>query len=71
MFNFITSLLRFEGISTKVIIVTASLSYLLQINAIIAGNPLYLIVLYTLAPWIPLVLFEGVWKVKIIQSSHY
>ena len=64
MFNFITSFLRFEGISTKVIIVTAFLSYLLQINAIIAGNPLYLIVLYTLAPWIPLVLFEGVWKVK-------
>ncbi|MDG1010547.1 MAG: cyclic nucleotide-binding domain-containing protein [Amylibacter sp.] len=83
MLNFITNFLRFEGIPTKVVIITAVMSYLLQINAIVAGNPLYIIALYTLAPWIPLVLFEGVWKVKnysivavlalftILQIGHF
>ena len=83
MSNFITNFLRFEGIPTKAVIITAVMSYLLQINAIVAGNPLYIIALYTLAPWIPLMLFEGVWKVKnysivavlalftILQVGHF
>jgi len=64
MFDKMTQFLRFEGVPTKVVIITAFLSYLLQINSIISGNPLYLIALYTLLPWIPLLVFEGIWKVK-------
>ena len=37
---------------------------MLQINAIVSGEPLYLIAFYTLLPWIPLMVFEGIWKVK-------
>jgi len=48
----------------EVVIVTAFISYVLQIRAIMGGEPLYIIAFYTLLPWIPLALFEGVWKVK-------
>jgi len=73
----------FEAIDIRVVILTALISYLLQINAIISGDPLYLIALYTLLPWIPLCLFEGVWKVQnysavallglftILQIGHF
>lgn len=74
---------RFEGVPLEVVLITAFLSYLLQINAIISGEPLYLIALYTLLPWMPLALFEGIWKVKnytmvavlgiftILQIGHF
>ncbi|MZR11947.1 cyclic nucleotide-binding domain-containing protein [Maritimibacter sp. DP07] len=55
---------RFEGVSLQVVLVTALISYVLQINAIVGGEPLYLIAFYTLLPWIPLAMFEGIWKVK-------
>ncbi|MBV0912196.1 cyclic nucleotide-binding domain-containing protein [Anianabacter salinae] len=55
---------RFEGVSLEVVVVTALISYVLQINAIVGGEPLYMIAFFTLLPWIPLALFEGVWKVK-------
>jgi len=54
----------FEAVSVRTVAVTALISYLLQINAIISGEPLYLIALYTLLPWIPIALYEGVWKVQ-------
>ena len=46
----------------RAVILTAFLSYLFQLGAIIQGLPLYLIVLYTLLPWVPLLMFEGIWK---------
>ncbi|MGR3435672.1 MAG: cyclic nucleotide-binding domain-containing protein [Shimia sp.] len=55
---------RFEAVPFEVVALTALLSYALQINAIVKGEPLYLIAFYTLLPWIPLALFEGVWKVR-------
>ncbi|MDG4649720.1 cyclic nucleotide-binding domain-containing protein [Roseibacterium sp. SDUM158017] len=55
---------RFEGVSLDVVLVTAAISYVLQINAIVGDEPLYMIAFYTLLPWIPLALFEGIWKVK-------
>ena len=64
MLNHVTQFLRFESVPTKFVLITAFLSYLLQINAIVSGNPLYLIALYTLLPWVPLMLFEGIWKVQ-------
>ncbi|MEC7761873.1 MAG: cyclic nucleotide-binding domain-containing protein [Pseudomonadota bacterium] len=55
---------RFEGVPLQVVLITALISYILQINAIVGGEPLYLIAFYTLLPWIPLAMFEGIWKVK-------
>lgn len=75
--------LSFEAVSVRTVAVTALISYLLQINAIISGEPLYLIALYTLLPWIPIALYEGVWKVQnyaavaflglftILQIGHF
>ena len=73
----------FEGVSPKAIIVTALISYVLQINSIVSGQPLYIIALVTLLPWLPILLFEGIWKVKnysviaalglftILQMGHF
>jgi len=77
------SFFSFEAVNIRIVLLTAFISYLLQINAIISGEPLYLIAFYTLLPWIPLCLFEGVWKVKnyavvallglftILQIGHF
>jgi hypothetical protein len=54
--------LAFRRVPVKIVAVTALLSYLLQIGAILQGQPLYVVAIYTLLPWIPLVLFEGIWK---------
>jgi hypothetical protein len=66
-----------------VVLVTCLISYVLQINAIIAGEPLYIIALYTLLPWLPVIFIEGLWKVKnytviaalglftILQLGHF
>ncbi len=64
LFTQLRRFFRFEGVSLEVVLITAFISYVLQINAIISGEPLYLIAFYTLLPWIPLAMFEGVWKVK-------
>ena len=85
MLNF-RSLFRFfsfEAINIRIVLITAAISYMLQLNAIISGEPLYMIAFVTLLPWIPLVMFEGVWKVKnyaavailgvftILQLGHF
>ncbi len=44
----------FRRIPLKAVIVTALASWALQIYAILEGQPLYIIVLYTLLPWLPL-----------------
>lgn len=54
--------LAFRRVPVKVVLVTALVSYLLQIGAILQGQPLYVIAIYTLLPWVPLFLFEGIWK---------
>lgn len=51
-------------VPVRIVVITALASYLLQIGAIIQGQPLYLIALFTLLPWIPLFAFEGIWKVR-------
>lgn len=56
--------LSFKRIPVKVVVVTAFASYILQLGMIIMGQPLYVIVLYTLLPWIPVLLFEGLWKIE-------
>lgn len=73
----------FQRIPVKAIAVTALASYLLQITGILRDDPLYLIALYTLLPWIPIVFLEGIWKVEhytwmavfgilaIVQIGHF
>ena len=56
--------LSFRRIPLKVVAITALASYILQLGAITMGQPIYIIAIYTLLPWIPLVLFEGSWKFK-------
>src|SRR4051794_24651598 len=52
----------FRRIPMRIIVITALASYLLQIGAILQGQPLYIIAFFTLIPWLPLALFEGLWK---------
>lgn len=73
----------FQRIPVKAIAVTALASYLLQITGILRDDPLYLIALYTLLPWIPIVFLEGIWKVEhytwmavfgilaVVQIGHF
>ena len=56
--------LSFESVSVRTVAITALMSYILQINAIISGEPLYLIAFYTLLPWLPIAFYEGIWNVK-------
>lgn len=52
----------------KVVVITALASWALQIYAILEGQPLWFIVVLTLLPWLPLILFEGLWK---FQHYHW
>jgi hypothetical protein len=82
-FTQMSRFLSFEAVDVRTVAITAFISYLLQINAIISGEPIYLIALYTLLPWIPIALYEGVWKVQnyaavaflglftILQIGHF
>ncbi|MFN8556898.1 MAG: cyclic nucleotide-binding domain-containing protein [Dehalococcoidia bacterium] len=46
----------------KVVVITALASWAMQLGAVLQGQPLWVIALFTLIPWIPLVVFEGLWK---------
>ena len=61
-FNPLERFLAFKRIPIKIVVMTAVASYLLQIGAIFQGQPLYVIAFYTILPWIPLLVFEGLWK---------
>jgi hypothetical protein len=52
----------FRRVPMRIVVITALASYALQIGAIVQGQPLFIIALYTLVPWIPAFLFEGLWK---------
>lgn len=56
------SVLQVQRLPIRVVLITALISYVLQIGAIIQGYPLYGIVAVTLLPWILVFLFEYVWK---------
>jgi len=58
--------LHLKRVPLRALAITALLSYFLQIAAIIQHFPLWLIVLVTLLPWIPLFAFEAIWK-----YTHY
>ena len=65
MLNF-RSLFRFfsfEAINIRIVLITAAITRTMTERHYL-GEPLYMIAFVTLLPWIPLVMFEGVWKVK-------
>jgi Cyclic nucleotide-binding domain len=51
-----------QRLPLRVVIITALLSYGLQIGAIIQAQPLYVIIGLTLLPWILVFAFEYIWK---------
>jgi hypothetical protein len=75
--------LSFRRIPLKVVGVTLLASWALQLGAIFLNQPIYVIVLFTILPWLPLALFEGIWKyrhynwlavfavITVLQVGHY
>src|SRR5438132_5194569 len=51
-----------QRLPIRVVLITAAISYLLQIGAIVQGYPLYGIVAVTFLPWILVFAFEYIWK---------
>src|SRR5216684_7877676 len=51
-----------QRLPIRIVLITAAISYLLQIGAIIQGYPLYGIVAVTIVPWILVFAFEYIWK---------
>jgi hypothetical protein len=54
--------LHLQRVPLRALAITGLLSYGLQIAAIVQRYPLWLIVLVTLIPWVPLFAFEAIWK---------
>src|SRR5438046_10603275 len=50
-----------QRLPIRVVLITAAISYLLQIGAILQGYPLYGIVAVTILPWILVFAFEYIW----------
>lgn len=75
--------LSFRRIPLKIVFVTLIASWMMQLGAIFLNQPIYIIALFTILPWIPLALFEGLWKYKhyhwlaifavitVLQIGHY
>jgi len=56
------SVFSVQRLPLRVVIITALLSYGLQLGAIIQAQPIYVIVGLTLLPWILVFAFEYIWK---------
>ncbi len=52
----------FRRVPMKAVIATALVSWVLQIYAFMTQQPIYMFVILAVVPWIPLALFEGLWK---------
>ncbi|MBZ0297992.1 MAG: cyclic nucleotide-binding domain-containing protein [Anaerolineae bacterium] len=54
----------FRRVPTRIVIGTAIASVLLMIGMHIMGQPLYMVALFGLLPWFPVLMFESLWKVE-------
>lgn len=52
----------FRRVPLKAVLVTALASWLLQVYAFMTDQPIYIFAILAVVPWIPLALFEGLWK---------
>jgi hypothetical protein len=63
-----TRLLRnfvaFKRIPGRIVASTAVASLILSLGMMTLGQPLYMIVLFALLPWVPVLLFESLWKIE-------
>ncbi len=58
--------LSFQRIPLRIVLSTAVVSVMLGVGMSMMGQPLYIIVLFMLLPWMPVMLFESLWKI-----DHY
>lgn len=61
-------LLTFRKIPRHIVAATAIASLVLSVGMVVQGQPPYMIALYFLLPWIPVMMFESLWK---IQHYHW
>ncbi len=60
----IINLAAFQRVPQHIVIGTASASAVAVISLTLMGQPLYIIALFALLPWIPTMMFESLWKVE-------
>jgi hypothetical protein len=48
----------------RVFLITGLASFVLLMGGLLQGQPLYITALFTLLPWLPVLFFEGIWKVE-------
>ena len=58
------NLASFKRIPLHVVLGTAAASFILHLGMIAQGQPLYIIALFTLLPWLPVFMFESIWKIE-------
>lgn len=58
------SLASFRRVPTRIVIGTAAASILMAVGMVMQNQPLYLVALFALLPWVPILLFESLWKVE-------
>ncbi len=58
------SFITFRRIPSRIVLSTAAASLILSMGMYTLGQPLYMIALFALLPWMPVMLFESLWKVK-------
>ncbi len=56
--------LSFKRVPLRIVVITALTSWAFQMGMTMLGQPLYIIAFYMILPWIPVLLFESLWKVK-------
>ncbi|MBK8023822.1 MAG: cyclic nucleotide-binding domain-containing protein [Chloroflexi bacterium] len=66
MMQITRAFLTFRRIPAHIVIATAGASILLTVGMFLLGQPLYMMALFALLPWLPVLLFESLWKV-----DHY
>ncbi len=54
----------FKRIPLTVVLGTAAASFILQLGMIAQSQPLYIIALFGLLPWLPVLMFESIWKIE-------
>ena len=60
----IINLAAFQRVPTHIVIGTAAASAVAVISLTLMGQPLYIIALFALLPWLPTLMFESLWKVE-------
>lgn len=60
----VVNLAAFQRVPNSIVIGTAAASIVAVVGLTLMGQPLYIIALVALLPWIPTMLFESLWKIE-------